>query len=137
VSRPAAFAPHRHTGVAMMVNQDHRGQARADGQDHRRYQHLRVDSSRTSAMRHALPRFTAAGMRLLLSDLQTSPHDVKGSMTIQQVVDAFPQVTAAQICEFLGLPADTSKSTQLKTLAQTGNGREVTELHEWLETKTK
>ena len=65
----------------------------------------------------------------------TNPHDVKGSMTVQQILDAFPQVTAAELLAKFGAPASTPTSTQLKTLAQTGNGYEVTDLREWLETR--
>ena len=62
-----------------------------------------------------------------------SPHDVKGSMTAQQILNAFPQVTAADLFKQFGVPASTPTSTQLKTLAQTGNGYEVDSLREWLE----
>jgi hypothetical protein len=61
--------------------------------------------------------------------------DVRGSMTMQQVLDAFPQVTAAELCTLFGAPADTPPSTQLKNLAQAGNGYEVSELREWLKTR--
>jgi hypothetical protein len=50
------------------------------------------------------------------------PDDVKGSMTIQQVGDAFPQVSAAQISVAFGAPADTPTSTLLKDLAEGGGG---------------
>lgn len=64
------------------------------------------------------------------------PDDVRGSTTMQQVLDAFPRVTAAELCARFGVPVDTPTSTQLKTLAQTGNGYEVSELREWLKTRT-
>ena len=65
----------------------------------------------------------------------TGPGDVKGSMTLQQVLDAFPQVTAADVCDQFGVPADTPASTQLKTLAAEGNGYEVADLRAWLATR--
>jgi len=64
-----------------------------------------------------------------------SPHDVKGSMTAQQILDAFPKVTATDLFKQFGAPANTPTSTQLKTLAQNGNGYEVDKLREWLETR--
>lgn len=62
--------------------------------------------------------------------------DVRGSMTMQQVLDAFPQVTAAELGKLFGVPADTPTSTQLKNLGQIGNGYEVSELREWLKSRT-
>lgn len=62
-----------------------------------------------------------------------SAHDVTGSMTLAQLVAAFPTVTAAQVCERFGAPADTPPSTQLKTLAKNGNGFDVSDLRGWLE----
>jgi hypothetical protein len=50
------------------------------------------------------------------------PDDVKGSMTIQQVRDAFPQVSPAQISVAFGAPADTPPSTLLKDLVEGGDG---------------
>jgi hypothetical protein len=50
------------------------------------------------------------------------PDDVKGSMTIQQVADAFPQVSTAQISLAFGAPTDTPTSTLLKDLAEGGDG---------------
>jgi hypothetical protein len=64
-----------------------------------------------------------------------NPHDVKGSMTVQQVLDAFPKITATELLGKFGAPASTPTSTQLKTLAQDGNGYEVDDLREWLETQ--
>jgi hypothetical protein len=43
-------------------------------------------------------------------------------------------VTAAEICELFWVSSGTPTTTQLKTLAQKGNGYEVTDLREWLET---
>jgi hypothetical protein len=50
------------------------------------------------------------------------PDDVKGSMTIQQVGDAFPQVSTAQISVAFGAPADTPTSTLLKDLVEGADG---------------
>lgn len=61
-----------------------------------------------------------------------NPADVKGSMTVQQVLDAFPQTGTAEIYDLFGVPADTPASTQLKTLAKNGNGYEVSDFREWL-----
>lgn len=65
----------------------------------------------------------------------TGAHDVKGSMTVAQVVEAFPGLTAADILRQFGAADDTPTSTQLKTLAQQGEGYEVSDLREWLETR--
>jgi hypothetical protein len=63
------------------------------------------------------------------------PADVKGSMTIQQVVDAFPKVTAAQILTQFGAPPTTPVTTQLKEVAKVGNGNDVEDLRTWLQTR--
>ena len=62
-----------------------------------------------------------------------APADVKGSMTIQQVVDAFPTITAAQILGKLGAPLNTPPSTQLKTLVESGNSIDIPTLRTWLQ----
>ena len=62
-----------------------------------------------------------------------APADVKGSMTIQQVVDAFPTITAAQILGKLGAPLNTPTSTQLKTLVEKGNSIDIPTLRTWLQ----
>lgn len=59
--------------------------------------------------------------------------DVKGSMTIKQVADAFPSITAAKILTKLGAPLDTPTSTQLKTLVEKGNSIDVPTLRTWLQ----
>ncbi len=64
-----------------------------------------------------------------------SPADVKGSMTVQQVVDAFPPVTAAQILAAFDAPLDTPPATQLKTLAESG-GMDIPALRTWLQDQT-
>lgn len=46
------------------------------------------------------------------------PADVKGSMTEQQVIDAFPTITAGQILTQFSAPVDTPTSTQLKRLGR-------------------
>ena len=62
-----------------------------------------------------------------------APADVKGSMTVQQVIDAFSSITAAQILAKLGAPMDTPTSTQLKTLAENGNSMDIPTLRTWLQ----
>ena len=62
-----------------------------------------------------------------------APADVKGSMTIQQVVDAFPPITAAQILGKLGASLSTPPSTQLKTLVESGNSIDIPTLRTWLQ----
>jgi len=59
--------------------------------------------------------------------------DVKGSMTVKQVADAFPQITAGQILAKLGAPLGTPTSTQLKTLVEKGNSLDVPTLRTWLQ----
>lgn len=61
-----------------------------------------------------------------------SPADVKGSMTVQQVVDAFAPITAVQILAELDAPLDTPTSTQLKTLVQEGSSKDLPALRTWL-----
>lgn len=65
-----------------------------------------------------------------------SPADVKGSMTVQQVVDAFPPMTAAQVLAAFGAPLDTPPSAQLKTLAESGGGMDLPALRTWLQEET-
>jgi hypothetical protein len=62
-----------------------------------------------------------------------APADVKGSTTVQQVVDAFPPITAAQILGKLGAPPNTPTSTQLKTLVEKGNSIDIPTLRTWLQ----
>jgi hypothetical protein len=62
-----------------------------------------------------------------------APADVRGSMTVQQVVDAFPPITAAQIIGKLGAPLNTPSSTQLKTLVEKGNSIDIPTLRTWLQ----
>lgn len=68
-------------------------------------------------------------------DEPAEPADVKGSMTVQQVVNAFPSVTATQILARFGAPAGTPADTQLKDLVGIGNGTEIPEFRTWLETE--
>jgi hypothetical protein len=65
------------------------------------------------------------------------PADVRGSMTVQQVVEAFPPITANQILTKLGAPMDTPTSTQLKNLAESGNGTDIPALRTWLQEQIK
>jgi len=62
-----------------------------------------------------------------------APADVKGSMTVQQVIDAFPPITAAQLLGKLGAPLNTPTSTQLKTLVEKGNSIDIPTLRTWLQ----
>ena len=62
-----------------------------------------------------------------------APADVKGSMTVQQLVDAFPPITAAQILAKLGAPLNTPTSAQLKTLVEKGNSIDIPTLRTWLQ----
>ena len=61
----------------------------------------------------------------------TTPQDIKGWMTVQDVLTAFPSVTAAQLLAELHAPPDTPASTQLKTIAESG-GVDVPTLRTWL-----
>ncbi|MGV8964723.1 MAG: hypothetical protein ACOH2F_00465 [Cellulomonas sp.] len=60
-----------------------------------------------------------------------APDDVKGSMTVQQVIDAFP-ITAAQVFVLFGAAPDLPTSTQLKTLVESGSGMDIPALRTWL-----
>ncbi|WP_088284271.1 hypothetical protein [Kineosporia sp. A_224] len=64
------------------------------------------------------------------------PADVKGSMTVQQVVDAFPPVTAAEVLARFGAPAGTPASTPLKTLVEAGDGTDIPAIRTWLAERT-
>jgi hypothetical protein len=61
-----------------------------------------------------------------------TPDGVKGSMTVQQVTEGIPTLTAADILHFFGAPAGTPTSTQLKTLVQNGSTTDVTDFRAWL-----
>ena len=67
------------------------------------------------------------------AEAPAAPADVKGSMTVQQVVDAFPPITAAQILAKLGAPLNTPTSAQLKTLVEKGNSIDIPTLRTWLQ----
>ena len=67
------------------------------------------------------------------AEAPAAPADVKGSMTVQQVVDAFPRITATQILGKLGAPQNTPTSTQLKTLVESGNSIDIPTLRTWLQ----
>lgn len=60
------------------------------------------------------------------------PADLKGSMTVQQVVDAFPPVTAAQVTAAFGAPLDTPASTRLSAMVEDGNGMDIPGMRIWL-----
>ena len=76
---------------------------------------------------------TSSGENSTGGGAPASPADVKGSMTVQQVVDAFPPMTAAQVMAQFGAPLDTPPSTQLKTLAESGSGLDIPALRTWLQ----
>ena len=61
------------------------------------------------------------------------PEDVKGWMTVQQVLDAFP-VTKAALYQRFGIPADTPTTTTLSTLKEAGgiSGFDIPTLRTWL-----
>ena len=61
------------------------------------------------------------------------PEDVKGWMTVQQVLDAFP-VTKAALYQRFGIPAGTPTSTTLSALKEAGDlsGFDVPTLRTWL-----
>ena len=61
------------------------------------------------------------------------PDDVKGWMTLQQVLDAFP-VSKSALYERFGIPADTSTDTSLSSLKETGalSGFDIPSLRDWL-----
>jgi hypothetical protein len=61
------------------------------------------------------------------------PDDVKGWMTIQQVLDAFP-VTKLALYERFAIPADTATDTTLSSLKESGDlsGFDVPTLRAWL-----
>jgi hypothetical protein len=61
------------------------------------------------------------------------PDDVKGWMTLQQVLDAFP-VTKAALYQRFGIPAATPTDTTLSTLKEAGDlsGFDIPTLRTWL-----
>jgi len=64
------------------------------------------------------------------------PAEVKGSMTVQEVLDAFPTITAAQILTQFRSPLDTPTSTQLKDLVEDSDGMDLPAVRIWLEKQT-
>ncbi|MFN8146748.1 MAG: hypothetical protein U0R76_04690 [Candidatus Nanopelagicales bacterium] len=65
--------------------------------------------------------------------LPSSPEDVKGWMTLQQVVDArFPGVTESGLRSRFGIPASTGLDTALKDLDGAVAGFDVATLRTWL-----
>lgn len=64
------------------------------------------------------------------------PADVKGSMTVQEVVDAFPTITAAQVLAQFSAPLDTPTSTKLKDLVESSNGMDLPAVRIWLAEQT-
>ena len=63
---------------------------------------------------------------------KADPANVKGSMTVRQVADAFAPITTAEILAAFGAPATTPDSAQLKTLvAEDGGGTDVPAFRTW------
>jgi hypothetical protein len=60
------------------------------------------------------------------------PDDVKGSMTVHQVVAAFPPVTAAEVLAAFGAPSGTPDTAPLRTLVESGNGTDIPAFRTWL-----
>ena len=91
-------------------------------------------NAETSATTQAGPQAgTTSGDGSAGAEAPAAPADVKGSMTVQQVVDAFTPITAAQILGKLGAPLNTPTSTQLKTLVEKGNSIDIPTLRTWLQ----
>ena len=61
------------------------------------------------------------------------PADVKGSMTVQQVADAFPTITPADVLTLFTAPLDTPTSTQLKDLVERSDGMDIPAVRVWLQ----
>ena len=73
----------------------------------------------------------ASGKDQAAAQTPTTPQDIKGWMTVQDVLTAFPSVTAAQLLAELNAPPDTPTAAQLKTVAESG-GVDVPTLRTWL-----
>ena len=62
------------------------------------------------------------------------PADVKGSMTVRQVADAFAPITTTQILAAFAAPQTTPDTAQLKTLVNEGGaGMDLPAFRTWLE----
>lgn len=59
------------------------------------------------------------------------PAEIKGWMSVQQVLDAYPVDQAALYARF-GIPADVPASTPLKELEALAEGFSVTDLRAWV-----
>ncbi len=57
-------------------------------------------------------------------------------MTIQQITDASPGTTAAEIADAFGAPADLPAYTQLKDLVESGNSMDIPQFRTWLQQQT-
>jgi hypothetical protein len=79
---------------------------------------------------------TSSGEHSTGAAAPASSADVKGSMTVQQVVDAFPPMTTAQVLAEFGAPLDTPPTAQLKTLVESGSGMDIPALRTWLHEET-
>ncbi len=89
-------------------------------------------SGRTLSVSDAGAEGTAAGDGQDTSELPETAADVKGWMTVQQVLDAFPAVGRGALLAELAAPADTSTDTALKDLLETA-GIDVPALRDWLD----
>jgi hypothetical protein len=74
-------------------------------------------------------KLTAEGKPVELTG--ADPAEVKGWMTIQQVLDAYP-VDQAALYERFGIPVDTPPSTPLKDLESMAPDFSVTDLRTWI-----
>lgn len=77
---------------------------------------------------------TESGSDAGVLDAPSGPADVKGSMTVRQVTDAFAAVTTAEILTAFGAPAGTPATAQLKSLVdEGGDGMDIPAFRAWLE----
>jgi hypothetical protein len=74
-------------------------------------------------------KLTAAGAPVALTG--ADPAEIKGWMTIQQVLDAYP-VEQAALYERFSIPTDTPPSTPLKELEDVAPDFSVTDLRAWV-----
>jgi len=89
--------------------------------------HTRAEGSGSASVNGAGP----AAVDAAAPQAPTAPEDVKGWMTVQDVLTAFPSVTSADLLAELNAPPDTPAPTQLKTIAEQG-GVDLPTLRTWL-----
>jgi hypothetical protein len=58
-------------------------------------------------------------------------------MTVKEVADAFPPLTAAQILTQFKAPPNTPGTTQLKDLVEASDGMDIPALRIWIQTQLK